>query len=231
MSAQAEILKLARLLNTEPEQLGYLAKVDAADLRVLRERATDRLYDADLERLERIAAASKLLPNALVATIGQRVFGALLCARLSGLLDTDKAVDVAKRLQRTFLADIAVEMDPRRASDVISRLPTELVVAAATVLESRGEWVAMGRFVGHLNAPTLAACIATLRPETILRTAFVLEERDRLDEIVALMPEDRLRELVDAAVEHGIEDEARDLIGALGEHQAARLAPLLDEVA
>jgi hypothetical protein len=227
MSAQAEIIKLAHLLGAAPEDLAYLAKGEADDLRTLRELATDRLYDADRERLERTAAASRLLPNALVATIGHKVFGALLCARLAGLLETDKAVDVAKRLPPAFLADIAVEMDPRRASEVISRLPTELVVDAATVLAERGETVTMGRFVGHLNPPTLAACVAILPAETILRSAFVLEERDRLDEIVGLMPEDRLRELVEAAVANGIEDEARDLLSALGKRQAARLEPLL----
>ena len=231
MSAQAEIMKLARLLRTEPAELDYLAKADARDLRKLRELATDRLYDADRERLERTAAASKLLPNALVATIGHKVFGALLCARLSGLLETDKAIDVAKRLPPDFLADIAVEMDPRRASEVISGIPIEKIVAAAAVLATRGETVAMGRFVGHLKPPALAACVATLDAETILRTGFVLEERARLDQIVALMPEDRLRELVLAAVEHGIEDEARDLFTALGKRQAARLAPLLEELA
>ena len=230
MSAQAEMIKLAYILGAAPEDLGYLAQGSPEDLRKLRELATDRLYDADRERLERTAAASKLLPNALVATIGHKVFGALLCARLAGLLETDKAVDVAKRLPPAFLADIAVEMDPRRASDVISGLPTELVVDTATVLAERGETVTMGRFVGHLNPPTLAACVATLPAEAILRSAFVLEERDRLDEIVGLMPEDRLRELVEAAVSNDIEDEARDLLSALGKRQAARLEPLLREL-
>lgn len=167
----------------------------------------------------------------MVTTIGQKVFGALLCARIAGLLEVDKAVDVAKRMPPDFLADIAVEMDPRRASDVISRIPTDQIVGSAQVLEQRGETVAMGRFVGHLDRPTLAACVATLQAATILRIGYVLEERKRLDEIVGLMPEDRLRELARAAIDEGLEEEARDLLASLGKRQAARLQPLIEEVA
>lgn len=56
MSVQAEIVKLARLLGSEPDALEYLAKVQERDLRKLREQATDRLYDADRAQLERAAA-------------------------------------------------------------------------------------------------------------------------------------------------------------------------------
>ena len=118
-------------------------------------------------------------------------------------------------------------MDPRRASEVISGIPTEQIVGSAQVLEQRGEMVAMGRFVGHLKRPTLAACIDALTPETVLRIAFVLEERKRLDEIVAMLTDQRLAELAEAASKRGLEEEGADLLAGLGSKQSARLAPLL----
>src|SRR5438045_3668901 len=42
-AAEAEILKLARVLDVEPERLGYLARVDADDLQAFREQVTDTL--------------------------------------------------------------------------------------------------------------------------------------------------------------------------------------------
>ena len=81
---------------------------------------TETLYDADGGSLGRLAAASRLLPAGLTATIGQRAFGPLLSARLAGLLDPDRAVDVAAKLPPPFLADVAIELDPRRASELIA---------------------------------------------------------------------------------------------------------------
>lgn len=226
LETRAEIAKLARLLGTEAASLDFLCKAEAGDLRKLREQATDRLYDADRARLERAAAASKLLPTQVVATIGHKVFGALLCARIAGMLEPARAVDVAKRLPADFLADIAAEIDPRRASDVIARIPTDQIVEAAKLLAERGEVVAMGRFVGHLSPTAIAACIAALDEATILRVAFVLEDKDRLDDIVELLSDDRLRAMIRAAAKEKLWPEALDLTTHLAQSHRAHLADI-----
>ena len=122
LQAHAEVMKLARLLGREPDELAYLERLAPADLRALRDGVTETLYDAHGSSLARLAAASRLLPSGLIATIGQHAFGPLLSARLAGLLETDKAVDVATKLPPPFLADVAVELDPRRASDLIASI-------------------------------------------------------------------------------------------------------------
>ncbi len=100
--------------------------------------------------LSRLAAASKLLPVGLVATLGERAFGPVLSARITGLLDPGRAVEVAQRLPVDFLADIAVDLDPRRASAVIARIPPQQIGEVTRELVRRHESVTMGRFVGHL---------------------------------------------------------------------------------
>jgi hypothetical protein len=117
---QAEILKLARLLRLDPGQLAYPDAVPADDVRVLREQITDILFTAHSHALGRLAAASRLLPIRVVATIGETAFGTVLSARIAGLLDPARAVEMADALPIEFLADVAVELDPRRASEVIS---------------------------------------------------------------------------------------------------------------
>ena len=87
LRSRAEVLKLARLLRRQPEQLVYLEHVAHDDLRALREQVTDMLFAAHDATLRRLAASSKLLPVGLVAMLAQHAFGPVLSARIAGLLD------------------------------------------------------------------------------------------------------------------------------------------------
>jgi hypothetical protein len=229
LRSRAEVMKLARLLRREPEQLEYLEAVPAEDLRLFREQVTDMLFTAHDGTFERLAAASKLLPVGLVAGLAQHAFGPMLSARISGLLDPNRAVDVAAKLPPEFLAEIAVDIDPRRASGVIAGMPADQVVSITRELTRRGEYVTMGRFVGHLGDEALRASIATLDDATLVRTAFVLEERERLDALADLVGEDRIAGLAEVAEREGLWPEALDLLMHLDPERVAeglsRMAP------
>jgi hypothetical protein len=144
LQSRAEILKLARLLHCPPERMSYLEGVPPGDIRVLREQVTDMLFSADDATLRRLAAASRLLPVSLVAMMGERAFGPVLSARIAGLLEPARAVDVAAKLPVPFLADVAAELDPRRATAVIAGIGPEQVAAVTRELAGRGEFVTMG---------------------------------------------------------------------------------------
>ena len=87
----------------------------------------------------------------LTALIAQKAFGPLLCARIAGVLATEHAIALADRMPAQFLSDLAVELDPRRCSAIISGMPAEQVAEVAEILGQRAEYVAMGRFVGHMT--------------------------------------------------------------------------------
>src|SRR5437763_1086084 len=95
LAVRPEILKLARLLNIDPDGIAYLEQIPVEDVRQLREQVTDLLFTAHGSALNRLAAASKLLPIRVVATIGQRAFGPMLSARIAGLLEPSRAVEMA----------------------------------------------------------------------------------------------------------------------------------------
>ena len=61
-AAEAEILKLARVLDVEPARLAYLARVDADDLQAFRDQVTDTLFDANAAALQRMALAARVVP-------------------------------------------------------------------------------------------------------------------------------------------------------------------------
>lgn len=212
---RAETLKLARLLGVEVEALPDLAGVPAADLAVLRERMTDRLFDESARILGHAGLATRLVPSVLVAAIAQKAFSPLLAARTATAIDPAKAVDVARRLDPAFLADVSVELDPRRVAAIIAEVPESLSVPVARELARRGEHVTMGRFLAFVPDSALVASMAALDDETLLRTAFVLEHKHRLDHTLGLLPPGRLRALLGCAHELGLWPEAVDLVGHL----------------
>jgi hypothetical protein len=219
LQAHAEVLKLARLLGREPGELAYLERLAPSDLRALRDSVTETLYDANGHALGRLAAASRLLPSGVTATIGQRAFGALLSARLAGLLETAKAVDVASKMPPPFLADVAVELDPRRASDLIATIAPALIGQITAELVARREYVTMGRFVGHLGDEAIAASLATMDDEAVLQVAFVLEDRAQLKRLLSKLPKDRWAGVIAAAAREGLWLEALDMLNHLSKRQ------------
>lgn len=232
LQGHAEVMKLARLLDREPGELAYLRRMEPGDLRALRDGVTETLYDANGSSLGRLAAASRLLPAGLTATIGQRAFGPLLSARLAGLLETEKAVDVAGKLPPPFLADVAVELDPRRASDLIASIAPALIGQVTAELVARREYVTMGRFVGHLSDDAITAAIAHMDDEAVLQTAFVIEERSQLSRLFAKLPKGRPAGVIAAAAADGLWLEALDLLTHLHKRQRREMvlaALALDE--
>ncbi|MGO4256017.1 hypothetical protein [Marmoricola sp. RAF53] len=228
LETQAEILKLGRLLGLPEGELDYLDGVAPEEIRSLREKATDSLFDTGAATLSRLGAAAKLLPSPLVASISERVFGPLLCARAAASVDPGKAIDVAKRLSPDFLADATVELDPRRVARIIAGVPTSLVEPVAAELGRRGEHVTMGRFLAFVSDDAIVAAMGALSDEAMLRTAFVLEHKEALDHAVGLLPPDRLPSVLACASEHDLWPEALDLLDHLS---PATRGPIADVVA
>jgi hypothetical protein len=226
LETRAEIIKLARVLGTPSDQLGYLERASPEDLRALREQATDKLFEGDRDRLHKLALASRLLPSSIAAAIARWALGALLSARVTGLLVPSKAVDIAKRLPASFLADIAVELDPRRAREVIERMPAWQVGEVAAELARRNEHVAMGRFVGYLGDEAIGAAMEQIDDAGLLRIAFVMEGKDRLDHVVSLLPEQRLAGVMHAADRAALWPEALDLLDHLSDERKGALAEI-----
>lgn len=187
----AEIRKLARVLGVPPERFAYLHDVPSADLRQLREQVTSTLFDSHLGVLERMAGASRLLPSSLLAKLAEKAFGPLLSARIAGLVDAGRGVDIAKRLPPGFLADVAAELDPRRAAGIIAGLPEPLVVAVATELTRREDWITIARFVDHLPESTIVASLEVIPDHGLPHVAAMVDDPARVAYVADLLPAHR----------------------------------------
>ena len=229
LAQRAEVLKLARVLGAPPSQLEYLHKLDAGVIRQLREQASASLFDAHRKLFQRIAATTKLLPATLIAVIAEKAIGPLLCARTTGLLAPERAVEIAKRLKAGFLADLCIELDPRSAKDVIAAMPGDRIVEVSRELARREEFITMARFVDCLDDDAIRATMEDLRDdEALLRIGFFVEDSDRLSAIIGLLPDQRLRNIVAVAVagDAGLWPEALSLINSVEPAQRRRMAAL-----
>jgi hypothetical protein len=222
-NSRAEIAKLARLLGEDQGSLAYLQDVPAEELRDYREAVTELLYDDPRATLRRAADAAPLLPIYVLSTVGEHALGPLVCARLTGLIAPDRAVEVSRHFSIDFLAQLAAELDPRRAVAVVTAMPRKRVVGIAVAMAARGEHVAMGRFVAHLDDKTLTACVRKLTDEDLLRIAFVLEGMERLDAMFELVGIERTRSMLDGAEGMGLGEEARYLVENLSARHRKQL--------
>lgn len=207
LEVRAETVKLARVLRREPDDLAFLAAVPAADIRHLRETVHEHLFDGDRATFRNLAAASRLLPAKVTAVVARKAFAPVFLARIAGEMPTDRAIDIARRIDPVFLADVTLELDPRRVGPIIRQMPVPVVREVATELLRRREYITMGLFVGHLSDAAIEEVIrATADEEHLLRIGLFIEARETIPTLVGMLSEDRLRRMVALA-----QDESTDL--------------------
>ncbi|MGC5568345.1 hypothetical protein ACPYPG_36645 [Streptomyces sp. FR-108] len=226
LRGRAETLKLARLLDVEPQRLAFLEELPADDVRVFRERAVAALFAEDAALLDRIAAMTRLLPASVAAGIAQNALGPRLAAALAGRLEPARAADIIDRLPVDFTARCCHHVDPRRIAGIMGRLDDDIVVRIALVLAERGDHLTMGRFVGHLRDSALNSVLPRLDETTLLRTGFVIDHPERLGHIVGLLDDARVTAVITAAADHGLWPEAIAVAGMAAGEQGARIASL-----
>lgn len=218
LAQRAERIKLARLLDVDPAQLRMIDALDAEALSALRARATTVFYAGDAPLFKRVVAASRLLPVPALALISESVLGPLLCGRVAGLMDVARGAAIAAKLKTTFLADVCLSLDPLQSRALIQAIPVPRVVDVAQVLAARGEHVTMGRFVDIVSDDAIRAVLDQLSNNAdLLRIAFFAENKQRLDQIIRLLPQARLEAIIrTAASSDDLWPEALGLMQHLG---------------
>ncbi|MET9297022.1 hypothetical protein [Streptomyces sp. NPDC003077] len=196
---RAEAQKIARLLGVEPSSLEFLYALPVEDVRQFRAHAVDALYDRAPDMLDRIAAATKLIPTGVAAAISQKALGPRLAASVAGRLDPSRAAGIIEKLPIDFTAESCAHLDPRRIPTVVERLDEETVVRVAVALAERGDFLTMGRFVGHLSDHTLERILQHLDDTVVLKVGFFIDLPERLDAVLDLMGEQRVASVIRAA--------------------------------
>lgn len=199
LALQAEVTKLARLLGVAEKKIEFLMLEDVSALRALRAACSASMFQGDAKMFTRLAAASKLMPSALAAIIAHKAIGPVLNARVAGLVDPDKAVDISKRLPVPFLADVSAQIDPRSAGPLLRKMPVQVNVDVGLELLRRKEYITLARFVEDVTDECIRAIVEKLPDDAVLRIGAYVESSQRLDELIGMLSDERLRGTLRAA--------------------------------
>jgi hypothetical protein len=228
LESRAEQIKLAHVLRVEPGELEFLAPAPPEDLRELRNRISDALFEADRRHFEGIVKIARRLPAGLNATLAQRALGPNLAAHTANLLDPEVGADMIKRLPAEFLAEIGVHADPRKLAHLTAKIPPQKAREISAAMARKREWVVMGAFVSQLKPAALEAALEPLDAEALLHTGFVIEDKPGVvDPVVRLLSQQRLVDYGRAAVELDMLPEALDLLTHLTRRSQRRLGQAL----
>jgi hypothetical protein len=83
--------------------------------------------------------------------------------------------------------------------------------------------VVIGGFVAHVSTPALAAAVRVFTGEQLLRIGFVLDDKDRLDDVSQLVTDVQIDATLSAASTHGLWTELDDLLAHLTADRAGRM--------
>jgi hypothetical protein len=196
LAIRAEVDKLSQTLGVESATLAFLLDVPSDQLRTLRVAIYERLYREDRVLFRRLAAFAAKLPPWLAVRLAQR-FGPLVAARMTTEIVSRHAVQVAQRLPLAFAADVAANLDPRRAHDLLAQLPTARIVEIAGELTRRRDYITMSRFVEFLPEDAIRAVVDATEDEgALLRVAFYMGSKNRLDHVFRMLSRARMQRTI-----------------------------------
>lgn len=199
-ATRAELVKLARILDTDVDELEYLSYLEAERLRTLREGITEALFEKFRPTFSGFARLSSMLPLGISARISERVLGPTLSGRIAGEMPPEKAIELSARLSDKFLADTCLHIDPVRAKPIIAGFPVDRAVAITKLLLERREMITMGRFVDVLPRATLLAATDAIGKESdLLEISFFVENSDQLGVVIDHLSVERREAIVQAA--------------------------------
>jgi hypothetical protein len=202
--ARAQLVMLAETLGIEPERLRHLERFDSDQLRALRERISDLLFDEHAAVFARLNKLAPLVPNPVVARLSQALVPPLVAGRAAGALgvaNPDRAAGVLSDLSPGYMADCAPYLDPRTIAVLAPRVPIEVLVPAANELMRRQDYVAASFFLDYASAELVLGFERGIPDKAgLLRTTALVQSGARLNEIVRVLPRERIEAIVRTAV-------------------------------
>jgi hypothetical protein len=201
---RAQLVMLAETLDVDPARLRHLERLGASQLRCLRERISARLFDEQAAVFARLNKLAPLVPNGLVAKLSEAVVPPLVAGRAAGALglqNPERATAVLADLTPEYMADCAPYLDQRAAAALAPVISAEVLVPAANELMARQAYVTASWFLDYATPELVHGLEAGISDKAgLLRTTALVQSDARLEEIIRLLPSERLAMIVRAAV-------------------------------
>lgn len=212
--SRAELLRIANLMGVGEADIAFLGRLSAESLFDFRQSLID-IYFEENPALKRFAKIANVLPSAVIAKLTVDAIGPTLAARVVGEVDTRAAVGVLKRVPIDFVVDTAVQADPRRVIPLFSESPRQVAKDAADELIRRKEYVAIGQLIAYVEDDVMEHALGTASDLDVLYSSFLIEDKDRLGDGVAMLSDERIASIIQTAAKKKMWLEALDLMSHL----------------
>jgi len=201
---RAQLVMLAETLGVPPERIRHLERLGAENLRGLRERISNQLFDEQAATFARMSKLAPLVPNGLVAKVSQAIVPPLVAGRAAGALGVDhpgRAKGVLSDLSPQYMADCAPYLDQRTVAVLAPAIPPKLLIPAANELMRRKAYVTASWFLDYATPEALLDLEAGIPDKAgLLHTTSLVQSNERLDQIIRLLPADRVAVIVRTAI-------------------------------
>lgn len=229
--SRAELLRIANLMGVGEKDIEFLGRLSAESLLEFRQQLIDIFFEEN-PSLKRLAKVANVLPSAVIAKLTVDAIGPIIAARVVGEVDTKAAVGVLKRVPIDFVVDTAVQADPRRVIPLFSESPRQVAKDTADELIRRKEYVAIGQLIAYVEDDVMEHALGNASDLDILYSSFLIEDKDRLGDGVAMLDDKRIASIIKTAAKKKMWLEALDLMSHLETDEFRRVvsqAMSLDE--
>ncbi|MDP9116599.1 MAG: hypothetical protein M3O28_04950 [Actinomycetota bacterium] len=188
--------RIARVMHVDVEELHGLDGLTDEQLRRLHDRIGELVFAGEQDRFARIAGLSKAIPGPLAGKLAERFLPPPLAARTAEMLEPAKARDLVTKVRTSYLADLAMSLDPTRSKTVVQAIPPNNVAQVARELFGRGEYAAMAEFAGTVTLGALFGAFEVATPHDLFEVAPLLVWNDNLDTVLSELPVEKILPLV-----------------------------------
>lgn len=225
--SRGAIGSLARLLDVPAEDLGFLEPLPHAQVDALADALAASVTAEAVGTLERLARISTVVPSPVAAQVAYRALGPSVSARLLPLLPSRLIGDIAGRVPGSFLAEVASAAHTSELRNVVPGLTLRTLKTAAHHLAEAGDHLTLASVAGVVESHHLPTLIGGLDSQSVLATTVFVDDPAVLDAIIAVLSDDELAGLVQAASDEGAWAPAFDLLDRVQPRTQARLAELV----
>lgn len=223
LETRRELTRLAAVLGVDEKELADLRDQPAEALAVLREAVSEKLFQRHRRTFRRIGKLAGAVPAPLASRIAQAALGPAVSARTAATMEPDLAVKLADSLPSPFLAELSVQLDPRRARPIIAALADERIAEVSQVLLERREHLAMSRFLPVI-APALAVrVLVRAEPRAVLEIANLAEDDRAVEAILEQLAPNEDSRLAAVVTDEAVALDALSLASRLSPTNGARV--------
>ncbi|MCB1192542.1 MAG: hypothetical protein H7A23_01240 [Leptospiraceae bacterium] len=197
VNQRTELQRLCHLLNSNEEELDYLARLSANELFFLRNKFSDAMQNEHAETWEKLAKVTKYMPNFISAMVAQDILGPSITANLTYHMPVKEAISISSHFSVKFMADVTEHLVPSKLEALLKEFPIDRIKKIIEELEKRKGYYTMGNFVDYIPSDRVMAIANQIHSEeTMVRTATFSNKKDRLVPVIANFSDERLKKLI-----------------------------------